>query len=60
MADVAMLANPFERNRLVLPQIAALPWIAPMAEQASVALWRTHHKFFARADEHKGVELVAL
>lgn len=60
IADVTMLANPFERNRLVLPQIAELPWMAPTAEQASVALWRTHQKFFTQANEYKGVELLAL
>ncbi len=55
-----MLANPFERNRLILPQIATLPFTGPSAEKGSLALWRTHRKLFERANEYKGIQLLGL
>ena len=55
IADAAMLANIFERNRLKLPSIAQLPFTAEKAESRSVALWRTHQKFLAKANEYKGM-----
>ena len=60
IADVTMLANPFERNRLILLQIATLPVMGPSAEKGSVALWRTHRKLFERANEYKGIQLLGL
>ncbi len=60
IADVTMLANPFERNRLILPQIATLPFMGPSAEKGSLALWRTHRKLFERANEYKGIQLLGL
>ena len=38
IADVAIVFNGFERNRLHLPTIADLPFGTPSAESASVAL----------------------
>ena len=55
IADAAMLANIFERNRLKLPSIAQLPFTAEKAETRSVTLWRTHQKFLAKANEYKGM-----
>ena len=60
IADVTMLANPFERNRLILPQIASLPFIGSSAEKASLALWRTQQTLFDRANEYKGIQLLGL
>ena len=60
IADVAMLANIFERNRLKLPPMAQLPFLGEQAEGRGKALWRTHMKFFAKADEYKGIKLVGL
>ena len=55
IADAAMLANIFERNRLKLPPLAQLPFTAEKAETRSVALWRTHQKYLAKANEYKGM-----
>lgn len=60
IADVAMLANIFERNRLKLPPIAQLPFGANAATTRSVALWRTQEKFFNKANEYKGMKLLGL
>ena len=60
IADVAMLNDVFERNRLKLPGIAELPFAGDSAVQRSVALWRTSEKFFTPANEYKGVKLLAL
>jgi TRAP-type transport system periplasmic protein len=58
IADAAMLANIFERNRLKLPAVAQLPFSAESAEKRGVALWRTHKKFFEKANEYKGMKLL--
>jgi len=58
IADAAMLANIFERNRLKLPSIAQLPFAAEKAETRGVALWRTHQNFLAKANEYKGMKLL--
>lgn len=60
IADAAMLANIFERNRLKLPPMAQLPFLGEKAEDRGKALWRTHVKFFAKANEYKGMKLVGL
>ena len=60
LADVAMLANIFERNRLKLPPVAQLPFLGEKAEARSVALWRTYEKHFAAANEYKGMKLLGL
>lgn len=60
LADVAMLANIFERNRLKLPPMAQLPFLGEKAEARGRALWRTHVKYFAKANEYKGMKLAGL
>jgi len=60
IADVAMLANTFERNRLTLPPIAQLPFAGTKAESRGVALWRTYEKYLSKANEYKGIKLVGL
>ena len=60
ISDVAMLANIFERNRLELPPMAQLPFLGEKAEARGVGLWRTQQKFFAKANEYKGMKLLGL
>jgi TRAP-type C4-dicarboxylate transport system substrate-binding protein len=60
IADAAMLANIFERNRLKLPPVAQLPFSASKAEARGVALWRTYEKYFKKANEYKGMKLLGL
>jgi len=47
VADVAMTANTWQRKRLHLPLIAETPFNVPSAIGGSVAMWRTHKKYFA-------------
>lgn len=58
VADVVILANIFQTKRIVGPQISQLPLNSPGAVKTSIALWKTHEKFFAKADEYKGNHLV--
>ncbi len=58
IADVAMLANAFERKRLQLPVIAQLPFVGSTAEARGVALWRTQVEYFDKANEYKGIKLI--
>lgn len=60
IADVAMLANNFEAGRLKLPNIAQLPFGHDEAEKRGVSLWRTHQKYFSKANEYKGMKLLGL
>jgi len=60
IADVAIVFNGFERNRLHLPTIADLPFGTPSAESASVALWRTYKRYFETVNEYSGVKLLGL
>ena len=58
IADAAMLANNFESGRLKLPNIAQVPFGASLAEKRGLAMWRTHVKFLAKANEYKGMKLL--
>lgn len=60
VADVAITANVFQRKRLVLMQMANLPFVTETGESSSVALWRTYKKFFEPLNEYKGVKLLSL
>ena len=55
VADGAYIFNAFARKRLLLPQIAHLPFVTPTATAQAVALWRIHKETFEKANEHKGV-----
>jgi len=60
IADVALTPNDYIRERVKLPFLAEIPFIAPNSVAASVAIWRTEEKFFAAANEYKGVKLLGL
>lgn len=55
VADGTYIFNAFAQKRLLLPQIAHLPFATPTAEAQAVALWRTYKKFFEQANEYEGV-----
>jgi TRAP-type C4-dicarboxylate transport system substrate-binding protein len=60
IADVALTPNDYLRERVKLPFLAEIPFIAPNSIAASVAIWRTQEKYFAPANEYKGVKLLGL
>jgi TRAP-type C4-dicarboxylate transport system substrate-binding protein len=55
VADGTYIFNAFALKRLLLPQIAHLPFATPTSEAQAVALWRTYKKFFEAANEFEGV-----
>jgi len=60
VADVALTPNQYIRERVKLPFLAELPFLAPNGVAASVAIWRTQVKYFAQANEYKDVKLLGL
>jgi TRAP-type C4-dicarboxylate transport system substrate-binding protein len=60
VADVGMSVNSYTSDRFVLTEGVELPFLAPDASSADVAYWRTHKKFFEKADEFKGVKLIGV
>ncbi len=60
IADVGIVFNGFERNRLHLPTVSELPFGTPSAEAASVALWRTYERYFEAANEFEDVTLLGM
>lgn len=60
IVDGAYVFNGLLPHQLPLEQVAALPFIGGTAAQTSVALWKTHEKYFAKSGEYRDVELLAL
>ena len=58
VADVVVLANLFQPKRLQLPTVAEIPLNSGSSEKTSAALWTTHEKFFAAANEYDGAVLL--
>lgn len=60
VADVALTPNDYIRERVKLPFLSEIPFIAPNGVAASVAIWRTQVRYFAPANEYKDVKLLGL
>lgn len=60
IADVAMSPDDFIRQRVKLPFLAEIPFIAPNSVAATVAIWRTQQKYFEQAHEYKGMKLLGI
>jgi TRAP-type transport system periplasmic protein len=58
IADIAESPSEYIRERVKLPLIAEIPFVSPNGVAASVAIWRTYQKYFAAANEYKGVKLL--
>ena len=58
IADIAESPSEYIKERVRLPLLAEIPFLAPNGVAASVAIWRTYEKFFAAANEYKGVHLI--
>ena len=59
-ADLAWIFHGYTPGRFTATKLVELPGYEGNAEAASVAYWRAHEKFFADANEHKGVKLAGL
>ena len=60
VVDGAYAFNGLLPRQLPLEQVAGLPFSSGTTESTSVALWKTHQKYFAKAGEYKDVKLLAL
>lgn len=60
IADGAFIMVGFLENSNPAYQISLLPGMAPSAEAASIAGWRTYQEHFAGNDELDGVELLGI
>lgn len=60
IADVAMTPDDFIRQRVKLPFLAEIPFLAPNSVAGTVAIWRTQEKFFNAANEYKGMKLLGI
>lgn len=60
VSDVAWGFNGYTPGRFTTYRIAELPGLRAGSEALSVAYWRTHEKYLAKAEEYPGVKLLAL
>jgi TRAP-type transport system periplasmic protein len=60
VADIGFTNTSFIRNRLKLPQISRIPFTTLSAESATIALMKTHKKYFAAANEYKGMKFIGV
>ncbi|HVA11991.1 MAG TPA: TRAP transporter substrate-binding protein DctP [Stellaceae bacterium] len=58
IADIAESPSEYIKDRVRLPVLAEIPFLAPNGVAASVAIWRTYEKYFVAANEYKGVKLL--
>ncbi len=60
MADAGYTCNAYSPGRFTLSEGVELPFLGNSAEANSVAYWRTYKKYFEKADEYKGVQLLGV
>ncbi len=60
VVDMALSVHGFTPGRFILPSVAELPFLSYDSRPLSVALYRTYEKFFAKADEHKGIVVLSM
>ncbi len=60
VVDAAFSFHGYVPGRFKLTQAVEQPLLGASAEAASVAHWRIHQKYFAKAEEHDGLELIGL
>ncbi|WP_282609784.1 TRAP transporter substrate-binding protein [Pelagibius sp. Alg239-R121] len=59
-ADLSVIFHGYQAGRFTGTKLIELPGYEGNAEAASVAYWRTHEKYLAALNEHRGVKLIAL
>lgn len=60
VADITAGNQTYTPERFVASRVAELPFIGDTAESLSVAQWRVHEKYLAKADEYKGTKLLTV
>lgn len=59
-ADLSIIFHGYQAGRFVTTKLIELPGYPGTAEQASVAYWNAYENHLSKADEHRGVKVVAL
>lgn len=59
-ADASIIFHGYQAGRFVTTKMIELPGFEGNAEAASVAYWRAFEKYLSKAEEHRGVKVIAL
>jgi len=59
-ADLSIIFHGYQSGRFVTTKLIELPGYQGTAEQASAAYWDAYEKYLKKANEHRGVKVVAL
>lgn len=59
-ADMTWIFHGYTAGRFTATKLIELPGYEGNAEAASVAYWRAYEKFLSKANEHRGVKVVAM
>ncbi len=59
-ADLTWIFHGYNPGRFVATKMIELPGYEGTARSSAIAYWKAHEKYLKKADEHKGVKLVAL
>jgi TRAP-type C4-dicarboxylate transport system substrate-binding protein len=60
VVDASFSYHGYVPGRFKLTQAVEQPLLGTSAEAASVAHWKIHNKYFAKANEHDGLEVIGL
>jgi TRAP-type transport system periplasmic protein len=60
LADISFTVHGYTPGRFVLGQMAELPFLGDFSEATSVAYQRVYDKHLAKANEHKGIKVIAV
>ncbi|WP_027848766.1 TRAP transporter substrate-binding protein [Marinospirillum minutulum] len=60
IADVAIIAHSYQPGRFPSTKLAELPGYTASTEALSAAYWRAYDKYMKKANEHRGLKLLAL
>lgn len=60
IADVTYSVHGYTPGRFSMTKIVEFPFSGDSAEALSVAYWKVHNKYLAKANEHKDVKLLGL
>lgn len=58
IADLGYDQTIFNANRFEMAKIVEFPFVSDKTEALAVALWRTHDRYFAKANEYEGVKVL--
>ncbi|MET4692672.1 TRAP transporter substrate-binding protein [Endozoicomonas lisbonensis] len=60
VADASWSVHGYIPGRFVMTEVAEMPYVKADARASSAAFWKVNEEFFARQNEHDGIELLAL